>query len=166
VTDTALAHTNPRGEISTQNERLAPVRAALEREKVRPATQSLNDAAANSGTSTDDLHARQDTGDKRRLEILQRWRGIVTSITRDEFTATIFDLDAPHASPEEVVMSIRDVARPDIELLQVGAVFYWHLGRQLNRHGSIRRFMELRFRRLPVTTDVEPSAPFASLFLP
>ncbi len=71
-----------------------------------------------------------------------------------------FEMDARNLEPEhnpwpaakvvveEILLS--EISDEDLQLIDVGAVFYWNIGYQTNPSGSRTRSSIIRFRRLPV----------------
>jgi hypothetical protein len=95
--------------------------------------------------------------------VVQRWSGYVTERMADSFRGVINDLNEPLNPPEEVVLELSDVPLQDQRLVQVGGLFYWHLGKQENELGTLRLYMEIRFRRVPRSSAI--TAPrFSTIF--
>lgn len=88
---------------------------------------------------------------------LQRWEGIVTECGGVSFIARLTDLTA-EGPAEEVELSLEDVPREDLPLVEVGAVFYWSIGYRDDASGQRWRASTLRFRRLPVWSESELKA--------
>lgn len=86
------------------------------------------------------------------FQVLQQWEGEVTAISQDRFTAIIRDRTNRTQPDEEVELPLEEVSPSDRELLEVGAVFYWNIGRERTPYGQVKRVSEIRFRRLPMWT--------------
>ena len=85
---------------------------------------------------------------------LQKWEGVVVSISENSFCARLHDLTA--ANPEEEAeFSIEDVAEDDRALVQPGAIFYWSIGYYTSRTGQKLRSSIIKFRRLPAWSAKE-----------
>ena len=86
-------------------------------------------------------------------EVLQEWEGVVESVEKETFTASMRDLTAGEAYPGEVAeLPVEDVSDDDMELLETGAVFYLTVGRSVRPNGQQERFGRMVFRRLPLFT--------------
>jgi hypothetical protein len=81
---------------------------------------------------------------------LQKWRGVVKSVSNETFIANVTDLLFNDVPEEEVELFCSDVQEDDEELLFVGAVFYWHIGHVFSPSGQLTRASFLRFQRLPL----------------
>jgi hypothetical protein len=90
--------------------------------------------------------------DWRPLRTLQQFEGKVTDVDGDSFWADINDLTHPDNPTEVVELSIDEIAIPDRSILRVGSVFYWIIGYETSRVGTIRRISEIRMRRAPLWT--------------
>lgn len=88
---------------------------------------------------------------------LQKWEGVVLSISQDSFCARLHDLTAINPE-EEAEFSIEDVKEDDKDLLQLGAVFYWSIGYFTSRTGQKMRSSIIKFRRLPAWSAKEIKA--------
>ena len=87
-------------------------------------------------------------------EVLQEWEGVVESVEKETFTASMRDLTAGEAYPGEVAeLPVEDVSDDDMELLETGAVFYLTVGRSVRPNGQQERFGRMAFRRLPLFTS-------------
>lgn len=86
------------------------------------------------------------------FQVLQQWEGEVTAISRDRFTAIIRDRTNRSQPDEEVELPVEEVSPDDRALLELGAVFYWNIGRERTAYGQVKRVSEIRFRRLPMWT--------------
>lgn len=80
---------------------------------------------------------------------LQKWQGVVKSVSDDIFVAHVTDL-LRSVPEEEVELFCSDIQDDDKELLFVGAVFYWCIGYIFSSSGQLTRASFLRFQRLPL----------------
>lgn len=84
------------------------------------------------------------------FELLQQWEGCVLSISRDTFTASLYDLtNTRGVADEEAEFSIEDVSDSDLHLLREGAIFRWLIGYRKRPSGKVSE-SKLVFRRMPV----------------
>lgn len=83
------------------------------------------------------------------LTILQQWEGVVTDITETTFWASLIDLTDPSHPEEFVELSLDEISSDDKEILVVGSIFYWAIGRAWSPGGQVRRFSEIRLQRTP-----------------
>jgi len=86
-------------------------------------------------------------------QVLQQWEGVVTSIRDGEITCRLRDLIQRDSPEERATISLDEVADADRPLVEIGAVFYWSIGYQIEPHGTKRLASTVRFRRLPVWTQ-------------
>jgi len=93
-----------------------------------------------------------------RFDVLQKWEGTVTSVSKGEFVAIIRDLTDRLSPDEEATFEVEEVAEADRPLMVPGAVFYWNVGYKRTLSGQLERVSALRFRRLPVWTRSEIEA--------
>jgi hypothetical protein len=84
---------------------------------------------------------------------LHQFEATVVEILDDEFVARTHDITTPNFADEQVTLPLEDVPPADLDLLKVGAVFYWLIGYETNDEGTRKRTSVLRFRRLPAWTD-------------
>lgn len=75
----------------------------------------------------------------------QNWVGHIIEISDEEFTAKLID-EKIKGTYEIAKFSIKEVSEGDLNLLQLGAVFYWSVG-YLNREGQITKESIIRFKR-------------------
>lgn len=86
--------------------------------------------------------------------VLQEWEGVVESVEKETFAASMRDLTAGEAYPGEVAeLPVEDVSDDDMELLETGAVFYLTVGRSVRPNSQQERFGRIVFRRLPPFTS-------------
>lgn len=84
------------------------------------------------------------------FKVLKQWEAEITSVGVDSFWARLSDASDPLLDVEEVELAIDEIAPADRQLLVEGAVFYWTLGQQVSKGGTVRRVSEIRMRRDPV----------------
>jgi len=75
----------------------------------------------------------------------QNWIGYITEITDDDFTAILEDKNNPTTN-ETAKFDIMDVSTGDIEMLKLGALFYWSVG-YANIDGQVMKQSLIRFKR-------------------
>lgn len=81
--------------------------------------------------------------------VLQKWEGVVQTISEDAFTAILVDL-TEEGEKEYAEFFLDDVVPSDKFLLKPGAIFYCCVGYAISESGGSRtRGTQLRFRRLP-----------------
>lgn len=76
-----------------------------------------------------------------------KWLGLVVSINEKTFQAKLED-SSNQGTHEYGEFEKSDVSKEDLELLTVGAVFYWSVGKEY-RNGQITKESIIRFQRLP-----------------
>lgn len=87
---------------------------------------------------------------------LIKWRGVVLKIYEDCFLCRLVDQDG-NSPDEEAEILLSEISDEDLQLIDIGAVFYWSIGYQTNRSGTRSRSSIIRFRRLPVWKSEELS---------
>ena len=87
---------------------------------------------------------------------LIKWRGVVLKIYKDCFLGRLVDQDG-NSPDEEAEILLSEISDEDLQLIDIGAVFYWSIGYQTNPSGSRIRSSIIRFRRLPVWRSEELS---------
>ena len=94
-----------------------------------------------------------------RFVALEKWEGCVSEVGKDSFVAVLADLRKTNAD-EEAEFPFAEVPPDDLELLVVGAVFYWTIGYHTRPGGTRSHSSEIRFRRLPPwsESDLEDAA--------
>ena len=87
------------------------------------------------------------TGDRKVL--MQQWECIVLQRDHDIVHCELHDLTDESNPTEYAEVLLTEFNEYDLPLLDAGAVFYWSVG-HLRRHtGQVRRFSEMRVRRMP-----------------
>lgn len=122
-----------------------------------PATQGPANEAPSAGTASfhDDLPRSRVSTHLPDLEldgapsrVVGVWDGVVTGIGRETFKARVVPIGI--RGPEQAVeFSIFDVSDSDMDLFELGAIFYWTIAHRTTTFGRVRRVSEVRFRRLP-----------------
>ncbi|PHQ25484.1 hypothetical protein CLH62_14270 [Marinobacter guineae] len=92
---------------------------------------------------------------KRSFHLLQTWIGYVIAVNDGEFVAVIKDKTNPSAPDEEVTISIDELSPPDQDALEIGAEFFWTIGREKSPAGTVSRVSDIRLRRLVGFRDAE-----------
>ncbi|MGB9498208.1 MAG: hypothetical protein ACKVE4_00335 [Dissulfuribacterales bacterium] len=78
-----------------------------------------------------------------------KWRGVVLKIYEDCFLCRLVDQNG-NSPDEEAEILLSEISDEDLQLIDIGAVFYWSIGYQINPSGTRIRSSIIRFRRLPV----------------
>lgn len=88
---------------------------------------------------------------KGNFKLLQLWEGYVVDINeiKHEFSVVAKDKTDTSMPDEEFTMSIEEVPPTDLDLLSIGAVFYWSIGYADYPGRPRSRESRVRFRRLP-----------------
>ncbi len=76
----------------------------------------------------------------------QDWIGYVTDIQKDVFSARLFDI-YDNTTYETAEFEISDVSKDDIELLKIGAIFYWSVGPAIIM-GQVKKQSFIKFKRI------------------
>lgn len=85
---------------------------------------------------------------------LQKWEGYVVENKKDMFIARLIDLTS-EGEEEIAEIPIAEISESDLDLLSVGAVFYWNIAYKDSVSGQRERVSTIRFRRLPMWTKKE-----------
>lgn len=86
----------------------------------------------------------------RRIEVLQQWEGVITSVEPSSVWADLHDLTDPSNPTEIAEIPMKEFAVGDRPLIEPGSVFYWSIGHETTIGGQILRVSEIRVRRTPV----------------
>jgi hypothetical protein len=84
-----------------------------------------------------------------RSHALQQWEGVVQDVGKEQFVASLRDIDNPDHAPEQATVAFDEVSDDDRPLVAPGAVFYWTIGYRVEPHGQKWLTSGIRFRRLP-----------------
>ncbi|MGD0205984.1 MAG: hypothetical protein ABSC89_00020 [Verrucomicrobiota bacterium] len=100
-----------------------------------------------------------------RFQVLQKFEGVVQSVTENSFVARL--TDKTHDEHEEAEFHLEEVSPGDRNLVMPGAEFYWVIGREVKPYGQISRSSILRFKRIPAWSneEVEQAKAEAETFL-
>jgi hypothetical protein len=79
----------------------------------------------------------------------QFWEGVVVARNDDTFTARVVDRTNPSNADEIVEIGSDEVTADDWNLVRPGASFYWSIGFDRSAAGTITKYSDIRFRRLP-----------------
>lgn len=95
---------------------------------------------------------RQISAYKNYMSKSQNWIGYVLKINEDSFFAKLEDKNEP-TTYETASFDLEDVSTGDLELLKVGASFYWSVG-YANQNGQVIKQSLVRFKRaINITTE-------------
>jgi hypothetical protein len=79
---------------------------------------------------------------------VQKWKCIVTGISKKTFRAKLEDLDEEVNTTYEVAeFDFEEISPSDLTLLSLGAVFYWSIGYEM-KNGQLTKRSSIRFQRL------------------
>jgi hypothetical protein len=86
----------------------------------------------------------------------QRWQGHILELKNDNktFVAKLEDLSNPSSTNEILEFEVGEVSPDEIELVKVGAIFYWSIGTVMT-NGQIKKQSILRFKRVASWTMAE-----------
>jgi hypothetical protein len=84
-----------------------------------------------------------------RVRLLQQWECVVLSVHDDCVECEMHDLTDVTKPVEWAEVYLEEFNHFDRALLREGAVFYWSIGHETKATGQVRRYSELRVRRMP-----------------
>ena len=84
--------------------------------------------------------------------MLQQWECIVTSKDDECVSCKMYDILNETSPVEFSEIYLKYFSKSDIPLLDEGVVFYWSMGYQTNRNGTVQHFETFRVRRMPPLT--------------
>jgi hypothetical protein len=84
-----------------------------------------------------------------RIKLLQQWECLVSQVHDDCVECEMHDLTDESKPVECAEIYLDEFNEFDRALLCEGAVFYWSVGHETKRTGQVRRYSELRVRRMP-----------------
>jgi len=90
-----------------------------------------------------------------RIKLLQQWECIVLQVRNDCVECEMHDLTDESKPVEFAEIYLDEFSDSDRALLCEGAVFYWSIGHEIKRTGQVRRYSELRVRRMPPLTPLK-----------
>lgn len=91
------------------------------------------------------------------FRVLQSWECVVKAFDIQRIVAVTKDLINRDNPDEEIEVDLETIPEADHDLIQLGAVFYWHVGYLKDAKGTVMRGSVFRFRRLPAWSrkDIE-----------
>lgn len=86
----------------------------------------------------------------------QRWQGFILDLKNENktFVAKLEDLSNPGGTNEILEFEVNEVSPDEIELVKVGAIFYWSIGSVMT-NGTLKKQSILRFKRVASWTAEE-----------
>lgn len=90
-----------------------------------------------------------------RIKMLQQWECIVSRVQDDCVECEMHDLTDESKPVEFAEIYLDEFNEFDRALLCEGAIFYWSIGHEIKRTGQVRRYSELRVRRMPPLTPLK-----------
>lgn len=93
----------------------------------------------------------------RKIKLLQQWECIVLGVRDGYVACELHDLTDESQPVEYAEILVDEFHEYDRPLLTEGAVFYWSVGRETNKVGTIRRYSDLRVRRIPPLSKLKKS---------
>ena len=85
----------------------------------------------------------------RGIKLLQQWECVVLDVHGESVECEMHDLTDDSQPVEYAEIYLDEFNLFDRHLLAEGTVFYWSVGREESKTGTIRRYSELRVRRMP-----------------
>ncbi len=85
----------------------------------------------------------------RKVQLLQQWECVVLNVNSETVECEMHDLTNESLAVEFAEIYLDEFHRFDQPRLEEGAVFYWSIGRETSATGQVRRYSELRLRRMP-----------------
>lgn len=83
------------------------------------------------------------------------WKGVITEIQHPVFKARLYDMDNHSGTYETASFNIKtDITEQDLELVDIGAIFYWSVGNVV-KNKTLTKRSEIRMRRLANITVSE-----------
>jgi hypothetical protein len=89
------------------------------------------------------------------MKLLQQWECVVLRVRDDLVECEMHDLTNDSEPVEYAEVYINEFSLFDKPLLCEGAVFYWSIGHETKQTGQIRRYSDLRVRRMPPLGQVK-----------
>jgi hypothetical protein len=90
-----------------------------------------------------------------RVKLLQQWECVILSLHDDVVECEMHDLTDELKPVEHAEVYLEEFNLFDRKLLREGAVFYWSVGHETKRTGQVRRYSELRVRRMPPLSNLK-----------
>lgn len=117
--------------------------------RVPPSNEQLN-STTGSGLQLDRTSTLANERERTyRQTIKHHWECTVISLGCESFVATMRSLRDPDETEKEAEIPLEEINPDDLELLELGAVFYWTIGYEISPAGTRRRFSLIKFRRMP-----------------
>jgi hypothetical protein len=88
------------------------------------------------------------------VKLLQQWECVVSRVHDDCVECEMHDLTDEFKPVECAEIYLDEFNHFDRRLLREGAVFYWSIGHETKRTGQVRRYSELRVRRMPPLSNL------------
>ncbi|MEI8371276.1 MAG: hypothetical protein WCJ35_00415 [Planctomycetota bacterium] len=89
------------------------------------------------------------------VKLLQQWECVVLRVHDDCVECEMHDLTDDSQPVECAELYLEEFNSFDKPLLCEGAVFYWSIGHEIKRTGQVRRYSELRVRRMPQLSSLK-----------
>jgi hypothetical protein len=89
-----------------------------------------------------------------RIKLLQQWECVISRVKDDCVECEMHDLTNESLPVEFAEVYLDEFNHFDRALLQEGAVFYWSVGHETSKTGQVRRYSELRVRRMPTLSNL------------
>jgi hypothetical protein len=90
-----------------------------------------------------------------RVRLLQQWECVVQRTDNECVECEMYDLTNEASQPEYASIYLDEFNLFDRPLLEDGAVFYWSIGHEIRKTGTVRRYSELRVRRMPKPSKLQ-----------
>lgn len=90
-----------------------------------------------------------------RIKLLQQWECVVSEVHADCVECEMHDLTDESKPVECAEIYLDEFNEFDRALLCEGTVFYWSIGHETKRTGQVRRYSDLRVRRMPALTNLK-----------
>jgi hypothetical protein len=84
-----------------------------------------------------------------RVKLLQQWECVILSVHDDCVECEMHDLTDDTQPVEWAEVFLDQFNHYDRTLLREGAVFYWSIGHETKKTGQVRRYSDIRVRRMP-----------------
>lgn len=90
-----------------------------------------------------------ETQPRESFDVVQKWHGYVLEVRDKTFLARMTTI-LGEGPDQEAEIRLKAINPEDLDLLEVGAFFYWSLGYLRRTNNEVRKHSDLRFRRLPL----------------
>jgi len=90
-----------------------------------------------------------------RVKLLQQWECVVQTTDNECVECEMYDLTNEASPPEYASIYLDEFNLFDRPLLVEGAVFYWSIGHEIRKTGTVRRYSEIRVRRMPKLSKLQ-----------